>query len=69
MTLIEKHFGKPVKYKLIRADKGDVASSADITKAKKLLGYEPKMDLEEGVRRQVEVFKLMPEWYKTLDEV
>lgn len=69
MTLIEKHFGKPVKYKLIDADKGDVASSADISKAKKLLDYEPEMDLDEGVRRQVEVFKLMPEWYKTLSEV
>jgi len=66
---IEKHFGKSVKYKLVEVDKGDVASSSDISKAKKLLGYEPKMKLDEGVRRQVEVFKLMPEWYKTLSEV
>lgn len=69
LELIEKHFEKPVKYKLIDADKGDVASSADISKAKRALGYAPKMELEEGVRRQIEVFKLMPKWYKTLSEV
>jgi UDP-glucuronate 4-epimerase len=66
---IEKHFGKKVKYSLVEVDKGDVASSSDISKAKRLLGYAPKMVLDEGVRRQVEVFKLMPEWYKTLSEV
>jgi UDP-glucuronate 4-epimerase len=69
ISLIEKHFGKTVKYTLVDADKGDVASSADISKATELLGYKPVMELDEGVRRQVEVFKLMPEWYKTLGEV
>lgn len=69
LEYIEKHFGKSAKYKLVEVDKGDVASSSDISKAKKLLKYEPKMKLDEGVRRQIEVFKLMPEWYKTLSEV
>jgi UDP-glucuronate 4-epimerase len=37
---------------------GDVKeTSADISKAKKLLGFEPKVDVEEGVKRFVE-------WYK-----
>jgi nucleoside-diphosphate-sugar epimerase len=37
---------------------GDVRHSlADISKAKRLLGYEPAVDLEEGLRRTVE-------WYK-----
>jgi UDP-glucuronate 4-epimerase len=66
---IEKYFNKKVKSKIISADKGDVSSSSDISKAKKLLKYKPKMNLDEGVRRQIEVFKLMPEWYKTLGEV
>jgi UDP-glucuronate 4-epimerase len=66
---IQTHLGKEVKYKLIEADKGDVASSADISKAKSLLNYNPTMKLDEGVRRQVEVFKLMPEWYKNLSTV
>lgn len=66
---IEKHFGKKLKHKIVDVDKGDVASSADITKAKKILKYRPKTKLDEGIRRQVEIFKLMPEWYKTLEEV
>ncbi len=66
---IEKNFDRPVKYKIIETDKGDVASSANISKAQKLLNYQPSMNLAEGVRRQIEVFKLMPEWYKTLDKV
>lgn len=66
---IEKALGKPVTYKVIDADKGDVASSANIKKAMKLLNYQPQMTLEEGVRRQVEVFKLMPTWYQTMEKV
>jgi UDP-glucuronate 4-epimerase len=61
--------GEPVKYEIVDADPGDVATSADITKAKTQLGYEPQMDYREGVRRQVEVFKLMPEWYKKMENV
>ncbi|HEX8974453.1 MAG TPA: GDP-mannose 4,6-dehydratase [Patescibacteria group bacterium] len=61
--------GKPVKYEIVDADPGDVATSADITKAKTVLGYEPKMDYKEGVRRQAEVFSLMPDWYKKMENV
>jgi UDP-glucuronate 4-epimerase len=66
---IEKSMGKPVKYEIVPADKGDVATSADISKAQKILGYKPTMVYEEGIRRQVEVFNLMPSWYKTLERV
>ena len=66
---IEKSLGISLKYRLVEADKGDVASSADISKAERILGYQPKMSLEEGVRRQVEIFKLMPEWYKKMEKV
>jgi UDP-glucose 4-epimerase len=39
---------------------GDIKDSlADISRAKMLLGYEPKVDFREGLRRTVE-------WYKTL---
>jgi len=61
--------GKPVKYEIVDADPGDVATSADITKAKAMLGYQPQMDYREGVRRQAEIFMLMPEWYKKMDNV
>ena len=69
IEMIEKTLGMPLKYKLAEVDKGDVTSSADIAKAKKCLGYAPKMNIEEGIRRQVEIFKLMPEWYKTMEKV
>jgi len=68
-SAIEIVMGKPVPFEIVNVDKGDVASSADISKAKNVLGYKPSMTLEEGVKRQVEVFSLMPEWYKTLSEV
>jgi UDP-glucuronate 4-epimerase len=61
--------GTPIKYEIVDADPGDVATSADITKAQTILGYEPQMDYKEGVRRQAEIFQLMPEWYKKMDTV
>jgi len=39
---------------------------ADTTKAKELLGYESKTSYEEGIRRQVEVYLAMPDWYREL---
>jgi UDP-glucuronate 4-epimerase len=66
---IEVTMKKPVPYEIVEVDKGDVAASANISKAKRILGYNPHMRLEEGVHRQVEVFLAMPEWYKTLEKV
>ena len=40
---------------------------ADVKKAKKLLGFSAKWDFEEGLKRQIEIFLLMPEWYKDMD--
>lgn len=67
LDAIEKAFDKAPNYEVIEPNKADVISSADISKAKRELGYEPKVDMYEGVKRQVEVFKLMPEWYKSLE--
>lgn len=39
---------------------------ADISKAKKLLDYEPKIEFIEGIKRQFEVFNMMPQWYKDI---
>ncbi len=69
LDAVEKAYGKAVKYELIDTDKADVVSSADISKARKLLDYEPEFDMYEGVKRQVEVFKLMPEWYQNMDNI
>lgn len=66
---VGKAMGKEVKYEIVEADPGDIATSSDITKAKTMLGYEPLMKYEEGVKRQVEIFELMPDWYKKLENV
>jgi nucleoside-diphosphate-sugar epimerase len=43
----------------VEARPGDVRDSlADISKAKAILGYEPIVELEEGLRRTVD-------WYRT----
>ncbi len=42
---------------------------AGITKARKILEYNPNMNFFEGIRRQVEIFMLMPDWYKRLENV
>jgi len=66
---IEKAFDQKLKLEIIDVDRADVASSADISKAKKMLNYDPHTDMYEGVKRQVEVFKMMPDWYKTMEKV
>ena len=58
ITTIEKQVGKKAKIKQMPMQGGDVPLTyADITKAKRLLGYAPKVKIEEGIKRLVE-------WYK-----
>ena len=53
--------GSPSKVRLERLDRADVELRVpSITKARDLLGFEPKVDLEEGLLRTIE-------WYKTLE--
>lgn len=67
LDAIGKAYGKEAGYEVVDVDKADVVSSADISKARKVLGYNPRMDMYEGVKRQVEVFKLMPSWYQKME--
>ena len=69
LDAVKESYGKEVSIEIVDRDVADVVSSADISKAKKKLGYSPKMTLSEAVKRQVEVFKLMPEWYQTMSDV
>jgi UDP-glucuronate 4-epimerase len=58
VAMVEKSCGKEAKKEYLPMQPGDVkASLADITKANKLLGYEPKTSIREGVPRFVE-------WYR-----
>lgn len=39
---------------------------ADIEKARRLLGYDPQTSFKEGISRQWETYRQMPQWYKDL---
>ncbi len=58
ISVIENLVGKKAKVKQYPEQPGDVPITyADITKAKKLLGYNPTTSIEEGMKKFVE-------WYK-----
>jgi UDP-glucose 4-epimerase len=55
IRLLEGIMGKRARVRYVERQKGDVRhTAADITKARKMLGYEPKVRIEEGLRREVE---------------
>ncbi len=43
-----------------------LSTLADISKAQAVFGYTPKIAFDEGLRRQIEVFLEMPDWYKSI---
>lgn len=58
ISLIEQNLGKKAKIKRMPIPPGDVnLTFANISKAKRLLNYNPKVSIEEGLRKTVE-------WYK-----
>lgn len=55
---LEKLIGKKVKKEFLPMQQGDVKKTyADITKAQKILNYDPKIKLEEGLKRFVHWFR------------
>ena len=67
INLIEKYTGKEVRINNREFHKADLKETwADIEKAKKLLNWEPKTSLEEGVKKTVEWFKENWDWIKDL---
>ena len=59
ISLMEKESGKKAKLKLSEKVKADMdVTWADISKAKTLLGWEPKISFEEGIRR-------LMDWHKS----
>ncbi len=63
IQLIEKHLGKKAKLRHFPKNKTDMdATWADIREAKKLLGWTPKVGLEEGLRRTIEWYKRNKSW-------
>ena len=61
ISIIEKETGKKAIKKMMPMAKGDVLITyADTSKAKSLLGYNPKVSLEEGIQKFVEWFNSSP---------
>lgn len=60
LETMEKVIGKPIRKEYVAKATGDARhTSADVSKAKKLLGYNPQVSLEEGLTAEWE-------WIKTL---
>lgn len=58
IALLEKYTGKNAKLIRLPMQPGDVRQTyADITKAKKLLGYDPKVNFKDGIKDFIEWFK------------
>ena len=61
ISIIEKATGKKAIKKMMPMAKGDVLITyADTSKAKSLLGYNPKVSLEEGIHKFAEWFNSSP---------
>jgi UDP-glucuronate 4-epimerase len=57
ISIIEEKLGKRARINYLPPAPGDVpVTHADVTKAKKLLGFEPEVAIEEGIERYVRWF-------------
>jgi len=67
IELIEKYTGKRARFEYKKIHKADMkATWADIDKAKKLLNWQPRVNLEEGIKRTVDWTKDNWEWVKKI---
>jgi UDP-glucose 4-epimerase len=58
LELLAKLLGKEIKPVFLPPRAGDVRESlADITLARKVLGYEPEVGLDEGIRRTIDYYR------------
>jgi nucleoside-diphosphate-sugar epimerase len=65
--LLEKHLGKKAKIKRFKLHPADVTATwANIDKAEKMLGWKPKMSLEQGVENTVRWFLENKKFLKSL---
>jgi nucleoside-diphosphate-sugar epimerase len=67
IELIEKYVGKKAEFRYKELHKADMkATWADIDKAKELLGWQPQVSLEEGIKKTVEWTKNNWEWIRKI---
>ena len=66
--LIEEQTGKQARIERYAMHAADVmATWADVSKAKRLLGWEPRVSLKEGVARLVEWYRDNRDWARDVD--
>ena len=69
ITLIEEHLGKKAVILWLERHPADVpATWADIEKAKKLLHWAPRVDIEEGIRNTVQWYRDHREFLLTIKD-
>lgn len=67
IAMIEELMGKKAVIERLPRDPADMlASWADVSKARKMLGWEPQIGLHEGVSRLVEWYKDQRDWAKDI---
>jgi Nucleoside-diphosphate-sugar epimerases len=65
ISMLEELTGKKAQVMRHPAHRADIlANWADISKAKRLLGWEPQMDLVEGMKHMVDWYREEREWVK-----
>ncbi|MBE3040436.1 MAG: NAD-dependent epimerase/dehydratase family protein [Chloroflexi bacterium] len=65
IAMLEELTGKKAHIQNHPAHRADIlANSADISKAKRLLGWEPQMDLVEGMKHLVDWYRSERDWAK-----
>lgn len=63
--LIEKYLGKKSRVQTLPFPKADMQSTwADISRARKLIGWQPKVSLDEGIKLSVQWYLANKKWLK-----
>lgn len=70
IAILERALGKPAQIEYHPPQAVDMpATWADITKARTLLGWEPKISLEEGLNRLVQWYLTERSWASQIQTV
>ena len=57
LDLLQKHLGKKANLSLMPMQAGDLKkTAADVSKARKELGYNPRVGIDEGIKQFVDWF-------------
>ncbi len=68
ISLMEKEIGKKAKIKKLPFQKADMKKTwANIDKAKRLLGWKPRISIEEGIKLTVKWYRENKSWLKEIN--